>query len=226
MKRKGFTLIELLVVIAIIAILAAILFPVFAKAREKARQSSCLSNAKQLGLGYLQYAQDYDERMPAGIGYWTPYQVQPGADRGDNPWYTNIYPYVKNGQVYVCPSLRPGFSSAINDWPVNANIPTLTYGGNMRLNRVALATIAEPSNLYMISDDNNSYVYLYPSITALQAGAYDWAVQLPATAAVHNDGMNFGFADGHTKWLSWASLNKSTNVDGKFPLYWPDDTTS
>ncbi|MEN6304741.1 MAG: prepilin-type N-terminal cleavage/methylation domain-containing protein, partial [Armatimonadia bacterium] len=69
MKRRGFTLIELLVVIAIIAILAAILFPVFAKAREKARQSSCLSNMKQMGLACLQYAQDYDEVLPAGMGY-------------------------------------------------------------------------------------------------------------------------------------------------------------
>src|SRR5512144_498244 len=84
LKRRGFTLIELLVVIAIIAILAAILFPVFAQAREKARQISCLSNIKQIGLGVLMYAQDYDETYPFAWG-------QTGA------WYESVDPYIKNG---------------------------------------------------------------------------------------------------------------------------------
>lgn len=223
--KRGFTLIELLVVIAIIAILAAILFPVFAKAREKARQTSCLSNLKQLDLAFLQYAQDYDERMPAGIGYWTPYVIPPAADRGDNPWYRNIYPYVKNGQIFRCPSYGTGFSSAINDWPVFPEIPVMGYGANMRLNRVLLADMAEPAALYMISDDNNSYVYLYDSITNLSS-SYDWDSQLPQVAARHNDGCNFAFADGHSKWLSWGALEKGPNVQHKYPLVWPNDTTS
>ncbi|BDI33618.1 hypothetical protein CCAX7_56690 [Capsulimonas corticalis] len=91
---KGFTLIELLVVIAIIAILAAILFPVFAKAREKARQISCLSNEKQLGLGLLQYNQDYDETFPCGVAY----DLSLGSG-----WAGAIYPYVKSAGVYHCP---------------------------------------------------------------------------------------------------------------------------
>jgi len=92
--RQGFTLIELLVVIAIIAILAAILFPVFARAREKARQSSCLSNLKQLGLAFLQYAQDYDETMVSGSGY-----------QGNSiNWQYKVAPYIKNIQIYSCPS--------------------------------------------------------------------------------------------------------------------------
>src|SRR5579875_2728267 len=93
----GFTLIELLVVIAIIAILAAILFPVFAKAREKARQTACISNEKQLGLAILQYAQDNDEPYPCGAGF-----KRNGGYRGQG-WGGEAYPYVKNTAVFACP---------------------------------------------------------------------------------------------------------------------------
>src|SRR5687767_10639650 len=88
-RRPGFTLIELLVVIAIIALLAAILFPVFAQARDKARQSSCLSNTRQIGSALMMYGQDYDEGLPA----W-----------GEYRWHVPLKPYVKNLQVFVCPS--------------------------------------------------------------------------------------------------------------------------
>ncbi|MBB6053230.1 prepilin-type N-terminal cleavage/methylation domain-containing protein [Armatimonas rosea] len=95
MQRRAFTLIELLVVIAIIAILAAILFPVFAQARDKARSAACLSNTKQLALGVYQYAQDYDETLPVA-GY-------NAQCRGR--WQWQIYPYVKNEQVFTCPNI-------------------------------------------------------------------------------------------------------------------------
>jgi len=119
-KRSGFTLIELLVVIAIIAILAAILFPVFAKVREKARSISCLSNMKQLGLAFTQYEQDYDETGPKG--------------RGDTSrltgWAGQIYPYVKSKKVYVCPgdpTHDASCSYIINDnylvWPAGVAHP-------------------------------------------------------------------------------------------------------
>src|SRR5690554_4069951 len=105
--RRGFTLIELLVVIAIIAILAAILFPVFARAREKARQSSCLSNCKQIDLAANMYAQDYDDKftfyatyVPAG----TPRPVTGGT--GTHYWWDTLHPYVNNKQIFVCPSLQ------------------------------------------------------------------------------------------------------------------------
>lgn len=96
-KKRAFTLIELLVVIAIIAILAAILFPVFAQAREKARQTTCLSNCKQIGLGIYQYIQDHDETLPIGENYDAPSAYF-------SHWYQDIDPYVKNAQVYICPS--------------------------------------------------------------------------------------------------------------------------
>src|ERR671937_3260098 len=94
-RRSAFTLIELLVVIAIIAILAAILFPVFAQAREKARASTCLSNSRQMGIGLTMYAQDYDETYP-----WAA-----GLNPDTTPcWAGLIYPYVKNLSVFQCPS--------------------------------------------------------------------------------------------------------------------------
>jgi prepilin-type N-terminal cleavage/methylation domain-containing protein/prepilin-type processing-associated H-X9-DG protein len=98
MRRSGFTLIELLVVIAIIAILAAILFPVFAQAREKARQAACLSNLKQLGLAQSMYTQDYDETLPKAI-----HQMPDGSLF---IWPLEVAPYVKNTAVFRCPSDR------------------------------------------------------------------------------------------------------------------------
>lgn len=107
-ERRAFTLIELLVVIAIIAILAAILFPVFAQAREKARQTSCLSNMKQIGTAALMYAQDYDERTPRN--WYGPLDTGPEATTapGDAPerykWMDALQPYVKSAQIFTCPS--------------------------------------------------------------------------------------------------------------------------
>ena len=116
MNRRGFTLIELLVVIAIIAILAAILFPVFAKAREKARQSSCGSNVKQIMLAMLQYAQDYDETFAPG------YIVTPGISGGYFHTPELLYTYTKNAQLFTCPS-----ASAWQSFDYGIN---LTYGIN------------------------------------------------------------------------------------------------
>jgi prepilin-type N-terminal cleavage/methylation domain-containing protein/prepilin-type processing-associated H-X9-DG protein len=118
-KAAGFTLIELLVVIAIIAILAAILFPVFAQARAKARQTACLSNIKQLNLAIQMYIQDYDENFP----YWNWNRQaeggsipSPGRNHFENLWFNAIYPYVKNAQIYACPS------DAGDLTPVNSSI--------------------------------------------------------------------------------------------------------
>ncbi|MFQ3611071.1 MAG: prepilin-type N-terminal cleavage/methylation domain-containing protein [Fimbriimonadales bacterium] len=129
MRRNGFTLIELLVVIAIIAILAAILFPVFAQAREKARQTSCLSNSKQIGLGIQMYLNDWDETFPRNDDCIAPARIpyQPNAVGCSGPygqrvnhykWQYWIYPYVKNIQIFFCPSRQ--FDRA--SWEENAEI--------------------------------------------------------------------------------------------------------
>ncbi|GBC94357.1 hypothetical protein HRbin16_00138 [bacterium HR16] len=106
--KRGFTLIELLVVIAIIAILAAILFPVFAQAREKARQASCLSNFKQVGTGVMMYTQDYDECFPYNRF------IGPGGATWSN-WKYTVLPYIKNLQVYECPNARPQIARLMGD---------------------------------------------------------------------------------------------------------------
>jgi prepilin-type N-terminal cleavage/methylation domain-containing protein/prepilin-type processing-associated H-X9-DG protein len=143
-SRAGFTLIELLVVIAIIAILAAILFPVFAQARDKARQTQCLSNLKQVGLGILMYTQDYDETfVPSRIS-----DVPSGANRR-LPWSTQIVPYIKNNGVFACPAdITRNRSTAGNDNNASSWCPdsVVTVVNNLRkdLTTRSMAVVAGP----------------------------------------------------------------------------------
>ncbi|MCS6776863.1 MAG: DUF1559 domain-containing protein [Chloroherpetonaceae bacterium] len=138
MRQKAFTLIELLVVIAIIAILAAILFPVFAQAREKARQASCLSNMKQLGTAALMYVQDYDERMPSDA--YDNARGAPDGDWGKDYWVFHFRPYIRSnvgniqtgaGSIYTCPSLRQLTvldESYVSDYGLPPNYPQIAWG--------------------------------------------------------------------------------------------------
>ena len=156
-RNSAFTLIELLVVIAIIAILAAILFPVFAQAREKARQAACLSNAKQLGNAIAMYTQDYDEVLPPGG--WTATPAPSGR------WFSSIYPYVKNINVYVCPSknedrFRPvptaaGVPNATNiagGYGCNINIMNYSFNSTTTVPAKALAEIADSAGTFVLCD--------------------------------------------------------------------------
>lgn len=189
MRRRGFTLIELLVVIAIIAILAAILFPVFARAREAARQSSCLSNTKQLALGVMSYTQDYDEQLPRSYDAGAP-------ARG---WFDVIQPYVKNNQVFYCPSdsihnktVAPSFGNISYGW----NYYWLTLlGGSVAYGSAGagLAAIQSPAETVVLADSG------MPS-NVLPYVVYPWyAGYFPVP--IHNTGANVNFADGHSKWM-------------------------
>jgi prepilin-type N-terminal cleavage/methylation domain-containing protein/prepilin-type processing-associated H-X9-DG protein len=182
LRRPGFTLIELLVVIAIIAILAAILFPVFAQAREKARQTMCVSNMKQIGLGVQMYAQDYDEKMPFNYGYlWDEKGKQiPGTLLW---WQDLVRPYVKNEQVYTCPSASPHTQEStwrppgmpnplIRDYIANAAATAANRGywppgskfegrvgpftNNWNNDSISLARIEDPSGTIAIVDGYRS----------------------------------------------------------------------
>ncbi len=129
--KKGFTLIELLVVIAIIAILAAILFPVFGRARENARRSSCQSNLKQIGLGILQYVQDYDEKFPAA------------NDTSFNyPWPQAVQPYMRSLQVFICPSDPDGGQPAPSAANPFAGVK-ISYAGNALIENRVVAPFSQ-----------------------------------------------------------------------------------
>jgi prepilin-type N-terminal cleavage/methylation domain-containing protein/prepilin-type processing-associated H-X9-DG protein len=201
--RKGFTLIELLVVIAIIAILAAILFPVFAKAREKARQSSCLSNLKQIGLAHLSYAQDYDERFLQGRYTGTCMYghvhtaAAPAAINDYRGWTTHISPYIKNTQVFTCPSQTPSMcaSGAVEATTSNA------YGWNYAglLGR-SMGAIDAPAEQMLTMDMQETF--LIPTSNQ-QARAF---TALGTGLARHNEGSNIVYCDGHAKWLAGSAI--------------------
>ena len=231
MRRSGFTLIELLVVIAIIAILAAILFPVFAKAREKARQTSCLSNLKQIGLGILQYVQDYDERFPISRGRYT---ADPNVPRGY--WIFAIMPYVNNEQVFECPSDNSPTSATWGGHTIRAsygyNLCLPGYGySSYHANRANVTDPAHPlwdplklgkvnnvTAMWMACDCYITYPY---SLTHLRitVGGNPW-YSSPA-GPEHNGGLNFVFVDGHSKWLPGRSWVQSYNsAELKWSYLW------
>jgi len=205
-RRRGFTLIELLVVIAIIAILAAILFPVFAKAREKARQSNCQSNLKQIGLAWMQYAQDYDEQVP-----WL-YTTTVGFSGGYMHTPELLYTYMKNAQLWTCPSERTNYQSF--DWGINC-----TYGYNQAnfagkvslCNGIAMASITDAAGTICFIDDVNLYAGPYlPQIPAVYDGSQ--AVPNDGTDAStrgnnrHNEMYNMLYTDGHVKAIKSTKL--------------------
>ncbi len=230
-RSQGFTLIELLVVIAIIAILAAILFPVFAKAREKARQTTCSSNERQLGLAILQYEQDNNEKLPTIL-------YAAGNYYGDG-WGGAVYPYVKALAVYDCPddTLSPG--------------PNVAYAFNAALWNTTLALDVAPASTVLLFEAPGTACNVTTSDIAGSGGCagsgifgYDtgnWnghqyitgeqgtgtAVAADPGNARHsqdsNDSLNYLAADGHVKFLPIGDIAPGTTTD---PTAYGNDTVS
>jgi len=188
MRTRGFTLIELLVVIAIIAILAAILFPVFARAREKARQSSCLSNVKQLDLATLMYIQDYDEVLPPAIA---------GFDDGSRLWTTLelVEPYSKNRQIQRCPSDPTGEL----DFSIFPGLGRYSYAWNKEAFAYRLPPIPGGPPVPMSPVVSLAAIPLPSETTAFFDGKLVGMVVLASHR--HNEGANVAFLDGHAKWF-------------------------
>jgi prepilin-type N-terminal cleavage/methylation domain-containing protein/prepilin-type processing-associated H-X9-DG protein len=247
--RRGFTLIELLVVIAIIAILAAILFPVFAQAREKARSASCESNLKQLATGLLMYTQDYDETFPLE-GAQSTWVTQPPESRapGATPtrlamWSSAVQPYLKNWNVYHCPSQVDA------DWLGANNVPLYTFGYSMNtlLGRYLQAGVNSPAKCILAWQQLGNYAVkgfmlmnpaftggpvpysadtttctMYGGINLGGGNSVDWGFN------DHSQGQNYAYVDGHVKWVRtpgdplnggvWAA----TDANGFPTTYWWD----
>jgi len=219
----GFTLIELLVVIAVIAIIAAILFPVFAKVREKARQTTCASNLKQIGLAIAQYTQDYDETYPLAAG-------------GGATWRGLTFPYTKSAALYSCPS-NPYSSEAANAAGDNGQF-AVSYGANETVmatsnsprSSVSLAAIDAPTQVFLVGESDSAAWELHylPQFTTPMLP--QWVndplsdptcsqCHLPAASTTHaelfvgHSGFgNWLFADGHVKALKPSQTCQSFNI--------------
>lgn len=211
MQRRGFTLIELLVVIAIIAILAAILFPVFARAREAARKTACTSNVKQLMTAELMYVQDYDETYQNS--YTDLSKAIPGAGGGAdgsnvNWWRFNLQPYVKNWGVFVCPSgpkvadpSYPG-TQLINHYGINGNL----LGKSMAAVQSPASVICVGDSLHWVGQGCNGLWYVYAGTGGWKDPCTSPPSNQTAANTRHNEGSNLGFADGHAKWYKAEAI--------------------
>lgn len=234
--KKGFTLIELLVVIAIIAILAAILFPVFSRARENARRASCQSNLKQIGLGLAQYTQDYDERLV------------PNDDQGNvirRHYAELIMPYIKSEQVFRCPSAA-GSQNECNPFgrfPVSYALNQLYELDNSALgvsrrmfranNAISLAGIEDVARTVFIGDTQNQGAGTEENYCYQVIGSVVNSTTPPATFGRtnsqgvfvnrHLDGANWAFMDGHVKWMPISKIVEQNTANDGFRYFTPQN---
>ena len=240
--KKGFTLIELLVVIAIIAILAAILFPVFAQAREKARAASCLSNTKQFGTALQLYMDDYDETYPVCTsldsatyptdanspsryfeGKWADWWF--GGTQYSN-WMDSIFPYVKNVKMFICPSALknvPGYaySSCMSGlYSGNGDVSTWTPPTAAMIPSTSETVCFSDAAQYKLSkvviNSEPKYFWTEAQLVAVNAENLYTAKANWTSASRHNQGGNFTMADGHAKFFK--------NGQGPLELHGADDT--
>ena len=237
-SRSGFTLVELLVVIAIISILAAILFPVFARARENARRTSCLSNVKQLGLGFMQYFQDYDEQFPL---------LGRGTGAAETSWFFTMQPYIKSTQMMRCPSdtattwvadadymnpdvayLPDGTTRARrSSYTLNGYLPAGNSNPGQGGNFPHLAAIEKQANLIFLSESPSTFGgnYFHAHVWNPPTSMGHWlaASNRPDDLAHnrHLEGFNATFLDGHAKFMKWeqAFADRDPSVGGQSVTY-------
>lgn len=230
-EPSGFTLIELLVVIAIIAILAAILFPVFARARENARRSSCQSNLKQMGVGLIQYVQDNDERYP----FWT--RTEGAATIA---WQDAAMPYVKSEQIYKCPSSKIARSYNVNISRIDmgpgtrgeVGVTSAEYSGYTL--SMHSSEVVEPATTVWVGDSEGGVGTGYfsswgPTVWTIHKPAPDTGDPFPNTLPYraygvpssggaycwperHLETTNVLYADGHVKAVKLDSLDKNNHA--------------
>lgn len=235
-KPGGFTLIELLVVIAIIAVLAAILFPVFAQAREKARAASCLSNCRQLGLAIQMYADDHDAAFPCSCLR----SMTMGGDmmsQNMQSWLETTLPYIKSRGLYRCPS---DSSPLWNDMELPRQS---SYGFNAYFIPIqepyyglSQAQIVRPAECVLVTEladtwHEDFFMPMYwgdlPKVANAEMQMMEWDMMQgePMSLALrrHTEGANYVFAEGHAKWLRFAktfqqSMGEPPSVDWYDPL--------
>jgi prepilin-type N-terminal cleavage/methylation domain-containing protein/prepilin-type processing-associated H-X9-DG protein len=224
-NRRGFTLIELLVVIAIIAILAAILFPVFAQAREKARAISCLSNEKQMGTALMMYAQDYDEGFPTWDEYQycisnsasvVPCAANPGLDTIDRFWDAKLFPYVKSGDpgnvakpnwsgVWHCPDAAADTDPTLRSYGLNyAYVYDYDANSPYAFRYLSLPSLDSPASTIFVGDSGKDGLMDMPHHWSGYQQHFNVVVTgVPNTRDRpwrHSDGANYVFLDGHAKY--------------------------
>jgi len=219
---KAFTLIELLVVIAIISILAAILFPVFARARENARRASCMSNLKQIGLGVMMYTQDYDGFYPKSG--WATGEALPcpaGSNACSATWYIRVYLYVKSVQIFNCPSGDKTWDGK------STGTGNLSYGYNTLLGTVTAvneSAIQMPSQTIMMADTYGTVPYSLYQVNNIDGSD----VVHSMISDRHLNGATVNFADGHVKWFHIArdSSDHTIPLTAAQGIYWRPDASS
>lgn len=223
-RRAAFTLIELLIVIAIIALLATILFPVFARARENARRAACQSNLRQIGLGFSQYIQDNDEHYPlnAWCPAWAPGCAAASPPTPDRPtlWFHALDPYVKSVQIHNCPTspYQVQYTDSTGHWVYNSGSSygwnvywDPTVGGEVTpFDGLNAAAVPDPAGTLLAGDANGYY--------RMSGYTDDYVVNSSGVSARHFEGSNILWADGHVKWMRQDRLRYTQGAT--VPGYW------